>query len=113
MFDGNSFIFLAIRTTSTPFLIWYTASCNSGDKYSVSNLAHSSFKQIPYYLEFKKRLFKHFFELKIRMRLIFQVLFFTIRKPRKHNFPRQTSGRAKRVVILRTGYCIYLQTFFL
>jgi hypothetical protein len=47
--------------------------------------------------EFKTHLIQYFSKLKIRVCLKFQVLFFTIRKPRTHNFPR-TSGLLTAVV---------------
>jgi len=46
---------------------------------------------IPYFCGFKMRLFSHFSELKIRVRLIFGALFFTLWKSWKHNFPQRTS----------------------
>jgi hypothetical protein len=48
---------------------------------------HASNNKISYYLEFKTYLFSHFSELKIRERLSFEVLFFTLMKFGKHDFP--------------------------
>jgi hypothetical protein len=50
-----------------------------------------------YYFEFKTHLFfSHFSEPKISVRLIFEVLFFTLGKSRKYRFPRSTSSLAKK-----------------
>jgi hypothetical protein len=51
-----------------------------------------------YKFEFMTHLFSHFFELQIRARLKFEVLFFILRKSRKHHFPRKRSRLTKRVV---------------
>jgi hypothetical protein len=53
---------------------------------------------MPYDFEFKPQLFSHFSELKIRLRLKFEVLFFHLRSSRKGRFPRKTGGLAKTVV---------------
>jgi hypothetical protein len=52
---------------------------------------------IPYCLEFKTHLYSHFFEMKIKVRLKFEVLFFSLRMSRKHYFPRRTNGLAKKI----------------
>jgi hypothetical protein len=58
---------------------------NGGEKYHVtSNL--------------RRNHFSHLSELKIMVRLEFKVLYFTLRKFRKHNFPRRTSDLAKTAV---------------
>jgi hypothetical protein len=46
----------------------------------------------------RRTFFSHLAEPKIRVHCKFVVSFFTLRKPRKHHFPRRTSGLAKRVV---------------
>jgi hypothetical protein len=53
---------------------------------------------MPYYFEFKTHLFSHFSDLIIRMRLKFEVLFFTLFKSQKLNFPPRTSDLAERAV---------------
>jgi hypothetical protein len=40
----------------------------------------------------------HFSEVKIRVRLKFEVLFFNLRKSQKHHFPRRTSDLVKGTV---------------
>jgi hypothetical protein len=67
----------------------------------VHNFRHSMKKKrklVTYYFEFKTHFFRFFSELKISISLIFDVLFFTLRLPRKHNFPGRTSDLAKRVL---------------
>jgi hypothetical protein len=69
---------------------------------------------LAYYVEFKTHLFSHFFQLKIRLRLKCEVLFFTLRKPRKHHFPRRTSSAAARIVnFTDSGMYMLAQFFFL
>jgi hypothetical protein len=51
-----------------------------------------------------------FFEMKIRVCLKFEVLFFTLQKCRKHHFPRRKSGHPKGAE-KRTDKCICLQDF--
>lgn len=40
----------------------------------------------------------HYSKLKIRVHLRFEVLFFTLQKSQKHNFPPRTGGLTKRVI---------------
>jgi hypothetical protein len=56
----------------------------------------ATFTELPYYLGLKTHNFSRFSELKIRVRLKLDILFFTLRKCRKHDFPRRTSDLAKR-----------------
>jgi hypothetical protein len=61
------------------------STCNGNEKYRVtSNLRRNHFSQLS--------------ELKIMVRLEFEVLFFTLQKFRKHNFPQRTSDLAKTAV---------------
>jgi hypothetical protein len=53
---------------------------------------------LPYYLGFKTHLFHIFLTRTIRVHLTFDVVFFTLWKPRTRQFSRRTSGLAKRVV---------------
>jgi hypothetical protein len=60
---------------------------------------------VPYYFEFNMYLFfTFFFELKIRVLLRFEVLFFTLRKSRKIYFPRRKCDLAIRVVLARNVF---------
>jgi hypothetical protein len=57
------------------------------------------FGDTPYYFEFKTHLLSHFSKPKIREHLKFEVLFCTLQKSQKHNFPPQEQGGVtKRVV---------------
>ena len=61
------------------------STCNGNEKYRVtSNL--------------RRNRFSHLSELKIMVRPEFDVLYFTLRKFRKYNFPRRTSDLAKTAV---------------
>jgi hypothetical protein len=63
-------------------------------------------RSISYYFQFQKRLFSHFFELKIGVRLKFEEIFCTLLQSLKHRFPR-TRRLAKRVANF-TGSEMYL-----
>ena len=52
----------------------------------------------PHYFEFKTRLLSRFSKPKIREHLKFEVLFFTLQKSQKHNFPPRTGGLTERAV---------------
>jgi len=67
---------------------------------------------MPYYFEFKTHLFSHFSELKIKMRLKFEVLFYTLWKSQKPNFSPKTSGLAERAVNFSDSEIYLLVTFF-
>ena len=56
--------------------------------------------------------FRSFFELKIRPRLKFEALFFTLRRPLKRNFPLKTSDHAKRVEYFKADEVYLLSIFF-
>jgi hypothetical protein len=53
-------------------------------------------KIIPYHFEFKMHHSSYFSELKVKMPLKFEVLFFTILRCLKHNAPPRTSSFPKR-----------------
>ena len=75
-----------ISTSTVRCILTYLSTtfitCNGNEKYRVTS-------------NFGRDHFAHLSELKIMARLEFEVIFFTLRKFRKHNFPRRTSDLAK------------------
>jgi hypothetical protein len=66
-------------------------------KYSVVyHLSLTKTKITLYHFQFKMHLSSHFFELKVKMLLKFEILFFIILRCRKHHVPQRTSSFPKR-----------------
>jgi len=78
-------------------LVWEMCSVANSVELPYSNLRRAFLSQFP--------------ELKIKARLKVDVLFFTLRKSRKHFALEEQVASLKEHLILRTVKCIFLQFF--
>ena len=62
----------------------------------VYHLSLTTTKIMLYHFQFKTHLYSHFFELKVKLPLKFEVLLSTILRCRKHHVPQKTSSFPKR-----------------
>jgi hypothetical protein len=80
-------------------------------------LSLTTTKIILYHFQLLKHLSSHFFELKVKMPLKFEVLFFTILRCRKHHVPQRKSSFPKRgntctiIVPPRNKNCVLFSIF--